>query len=271
MRRLALTTWSLHRKLGSPPMIALPDEDSGPVSQAELQLTDVPRRMQEQGIGTLEICHFHFPSASPDYLRTLRTAIETAEVELFSILIDTGDISHPDSRRREADIKLIERWMEIAAALGAQAARVVAGEGSPNDEAALGRAIAGLEHLAGHGRELGLRVLTENFRPLASTAANCNRILDALDGAVGLCADVGNFPDASRVSEFKAVVDRASSVHAKPSYDAGGRMDPRQLRECLAASVDAGFDGPYTLVYDRPGDAWQGIAELKEVVSAYLQ
>jgi sugar phosphate isomerase/epimerase len=252
-------------------MTALPDEDSGSAHQAEIKLTDVPQRMQEHGIGTLEICHFHFPSVSPDYLHTLRTAIEAAGVELFSILIDTGDISHPDSRRREADIKLIERWMEIAAALGARAVRVVAGEAAPDDEAGLERAIAGLDHLSARGRELGLRVLTENFRPLASTAANCNRILDALDGAVGLCADVGNFPDAGRVDEFKAVVDRASSVHAKPSYDADGRMDPRQLRECLAASVDAGFDGPYTLVYDRPGDAWQGIAALKEVVSPYLQ
>ena len=271
MRHLALTTWSLHRKLGSPPMIALPDEDSGSAPQAELKLTDVPQRIQEYGIGTLEICHFHFPSVSPDYLRSLRTAIETAGVELFSILIDTGDISHPDPRRREADIRLIERWMEIAAALGARAVRVVAGEAAPDDEAALRRATASLEHLAGRGRKLGLQVLTENFRPLASTAANCIRILDALDGAVGLCADVGNFPDASRVSEFKAVVERASSVHAKASYDADGRMDPRQLRECLAASVDAGFDGPYTLVYDQPGDAWQGIVELREVVSPYLQ
>ncbi len=168
-------------------------------------------------------------------------------------------------------MRLIERWMEIAAALGARAVRVVAGEALPDDEAALGRAIAGLEHLAGYGRRLGLQVLTENFRPLASTAANCIRILDALDGAVGLCADVGNFPAANRIAEFKTVAGRASSVHAKASYDAGGRIDARQLRECLAASVDAGFSGPYTLVYDQPGDAWQGIAELREVVEPFTR
>ncbi len=273
MRRLSLTSWSLHPNLGAPPVTSdPPDTQRLPAPhEAELQLVDVPRRIRELGIKTLEICHFHVPSAHPDYLRQLREALASADVELFSILIDTGDISSPDPERREGDIRLIERWMDVAAELGASAVRVVAGDAAPDDEAGLGRAIAELEQLSAYGRAKGLTVLTENFRPLASTAENCNRILDALGGAVGLCADVGNFPSTSRVPEFKAVVGRASSVHAKPSYDDGGRMQPEQLRECLEASVAAGFEGPYTLVYDRPADRWQGIAELAEIVGPYTE
>ncbi len=274
MRRLALTTWSLHHNLGSPPM-AGPDLDGHAMSSVQepppaLTLLELPNSMQELGIGTLEICHFHLPTTAPDYLRELRAVIAAAGVELFSILIDRGDITAQDPQRRAADLRLIEGWIDVASALGARAVRVIAGDAPPTDEAALELSIAGLRHLAGYGHERGVRVLTENFRPLASTAANCNRILDALDGAVGLCADIGNFPAVTRVAEFSAVIGRAESVHAKASYSDDGRIEPGQLRQCLDASIAAGYSGPYTLVYDKPGDEWKGIIELKGVVGQYL-
>jgi hypothetical protein len=113
-------------------------------------------------------------------------------------------------------------------------------------------------------------VLTENFRSLLSTAANCNRLLDDLDGAVGLCADIGNFPAAVRHAEFSAIVGRASVVHVKATYDAEGSIEDATLRDCLTASVQAGFDGPYTLVYDRNGNPWPGIGELRQIVGQYM-
>ena len=54
--------------------------------------------MRDAGIGTLEICHFHFPDTDATTLRELRAALDVAGVELFSILIDMGDISNADQR-----------------------------------------------------------------------------------------------------------------------------------------------------------------------------
>lgn len=255
MRRLALTSWSMNKALSS----------------GALALTDLPARAREAGIATLEICHFHLPSTEPAYLAELRAALTAADVELFSILIDTGDIASADAERREADIALIANWMDVAASLGARAVRVVAGEAPPDDEAAIARAVEALARLAQRGRALGLRVITENFRALASTAASCNRLLDSLDGAVGLCADVGNFPADVRVREFEAVVARAESVHAKAAYDADGAIVADDLRRCLELSVTAGFSGPYTLVYDQGPDEWAGVARVKGVVEPFVE
>ena len=80
-----------------------------------------------------------------------------------------------------------------------------------------------------------------------------------------------NFPADRRIPEFTAVVARAESIHAKASYDGEGNINPAQLRACLEASVAAGFDGPYTLVYDTGGDECQGIARLKEVVEPFTR
>lgn len=263
MRRLALTSWSLHRRLQGDTQAA------GGSNGAALRLVDVPGRLAEAGIGTLEICHFHLPTTDAAYLAELRDAIRDAGVELFSILIDTGNIAQADEAGRRADLRMIEGWIDVAAELGAHAVRVIGGDAEPTDLDALERSIEGLRQLSGYAQERGIRVLTENFRLLTSTPENCNRILDALGGTVGLCADIGNFPADTRVPDFQEVVRRAESIHVKASYDVAGMIDPTQVRECLDASVAAGFTGPYTLVYDRPGDDWAGITELQRIAAPY--
>lgn len=254
MRRFALTSWSVHRSL----------------TDGSLTLLDLPARMREAGIGTLEICHFHFPSTDDSYIAELRTALDQAGVEPFSILIDTGDIGNADGDQRQADIATVKSWIDVASTLGTEVVRVVAGDSPPDDAAALARSVEALAQIASYAGERNVAVLTENFRPLASTAANCNHILDALGGAVGLCADIGNFPAPVRLAEFSAVAGRASVVHTKASYDDSGVIDSDALQQCLAASVAAGFDGPYTLVYDRDGNSWPRIGELQEIVRPYL-
>lgn len=254
MSRLALTSWSLNRLLTA--------------TTDPIRLADIPAHMSDAGLGTLEICHFHFPDTDAATLNELRAALNASGVELFSILVDTGDISNADDELRMRDIRTIESWIDVAAQLGASAVRVVAGEGAPDDEAALERSIAALRRLSTYARARNVRVLTENFRSLGS-AQNCLRILDALDGAAGLCADIGNCPAECRFDDFQSLIPRASSVHVKASYDADGRPDANELRQCLDATRAANFDGPYTLVYDRPGDPWQGLAQLRSIVEPY--
>lgn len=254
MSRLSLTSWSLHHDLTS----------------GALTLHDLPAQMRAHGIGTLEICHFHLPNTAPETLAALRGAIEAADVELLSILIDAGDISHADPERRSADRAFIERWIDAAAALGAQSVRVVGGESPAGDSAALERAAAELRQICGYAAERNIRVRTENFRSLLSTSDNCNALLDMLDGQVGLCADIGNFASAQRVSEFAAVAGRAEVVHVKAEYTPQGEIEPAQLQECLARGRAAGFEGAYTLVYDRGGDSWAGLGTLARVVQPYL-
>lgn len=254
MRRLSLTSWSLHRELTS----------------GAIALTELPARAHAAGIDTLELCHFHLPSTDPAYLAELRAAFAAAGVELFSVLIDAGDISTADPERRAADLAMVEQWIDIAAALGAQGVRVVGGEAPADDAAALERSVEGLRRVAAYAAKRGVRVRTENFKSLLSTSANCNQVLDTLSGSVGLCADIGNFPRARRSTEFGAVAGRAEVVHVKAEYDSNGTLQAAELCDSLDAGAAAGFDGPFTLVFDRGGDSWGGVAELAGVVKPYL-
>lgn len=249
MQRISLTSWSVHPYL----------------TDGTLPLTELPARAKAAGIATLEICHFHMTDHSPAGIAALRQAAAHAGVEIFSILIDAYDISQADDALREHDINHVAHWIDRAAALGASHVRVIAGEAPADDAAALRRSITALTRLAAHGSARGVTVISENFKALAATPANWLAIHSALGH--GGCADIGNFPAATRVSDFAQVIHNAASVHVKASYDDQGAIQPEQVQQCLAAAKAAGFAGPTTLVYDRPGDRWHGIAVLHDIVN----
>ena len=123
MTRIATSTWSLHKTLGAS-MYQWPDPQGEPVlegtGQGELTLLELPAQLAARGIGLLEICHFHFPRLDDDYINQLRRALADSGVELFSVLIDAGDIAHPDAAQRAKEVAWVREWMGIAARCGAQ-------------------------------------------------------------------------------------------------------------------------------------------------------
>lgn len=269
--RLSITTWSLHRTLG----LTYPDPPGGERQPAretygpgEVTLLEIPARVAETGIHTLEICHFQIPSRDPAYLNDLRGALDAAGVYLFSLLIDDGDLSHPEHHAR--DRAWVAGWIDTAAALGAERARVIAGKAKYIREA-MDRSVAALRELARRGADQGVRVTTENWFALLARPEHVHELLDRLEGAVGLNGDFGNWGGPTKYDDLAAIFPRAESSHAKAYFLPSGEMDRDDYVTCLELTQRAGFTGPYTLVYDGPdNDEWKGLAMEAEVVRPYL-
>ncbi len=64
--------------------------------------------------------------------------------------------------------------------------------------------------------------------------------------------------------------NRADSTHAKAHFPASGQMDQGDFRRCLDLSRQAAFAGPYTMIFDGPGDEWTSLKMIQEEVRAYL-
>ena len=269
--RLSVSTWSLHRQLGKPGFtgpahdmdIPIETHNKGPISLLEL-----PARVAEFGIRTLEICHFHLPSVEKTYLAELRTALADADVELFTVLVDDGDITHPSEAAR--DIAWIEKWIDIAGELGAKCARVIGGKADPSAETvAQSRDV--LSQLTERADTAGIRLMSENWFSIFSTPENVKTILDGLDGKVGLCLDFGNWRGDTKYEDLAAIASWAESCHTKAHFAAPREMDKKDYVQCLELTQEAGFAGPHTLIYDGPGDdEWEGLALEREVVNPYL-
>ncbi len=269
--RVSVSSWSLHRTIGDPPIYgadkghAIPVEAHG---KGQLSLLELPSHVASFGIHTMEICHFHLPSLDTGYLTELRGALQAANVELFSLLVDEGDITHPVNGAR--DLAWISSWLNVASALGAKWMRVIAGK-STSSEDALDISIRGMQQLIQRAETLGLRLMTENWFGLLSSPATVHALMQRLEGKVGLCFDFGNWSGPSKYSDLQAIAQYAESCHAKASFTPENQMNEKDYRHCLDITRAADFSGPYTLIYDGPNpDEWTGLRREREVVQPYI-
>jgi sugar phosphate isomerase/epimerase len=243
----------------------------------DVSLLELPALLAERGISTLEVCHFHFPSVDDAYIAEFRAALADADVELYSLLVDTADITRADAAERAREVDTVRFWMEIAAKVGASHARVIAGDadidaqnGDAMDHPTIRLSAENLSALARVGADIGVKVNTENFRALTNRAAHVLAILELCEGDVGLCADFGNYGGDEKYDELAAILPHANVLHAKADYPAAGEMAREDFDRCLDLARDAEFDGPYSLIFDGPGSEWDSLAQIQSVVEARI-
>jgi sugar phosphate isomerase/epimerase len=271
--KIALSSWSVHRALGlfhpNAPGNDVPGRPEPKWGPGTLLLMELSAEMARRGIDRLQICHFHLESRDPAYLGEVRATIADAGVTLQTLLIDDGDITHPTESTRDGD--WIGKWIDAAAALGAGAARVIAGKQLPTPET-LARSVEGLKALGRRGAEQGVRVTTENWLALTASPKEVHHILDRVDGAVGFMADFGNWKTKGpkRYEDLASIIARAEDTHAKARFP-DNAIDGEDFGCCLDAAKAVGYSGPYTLIYeDAGGDEWQAVEIERDFVRRHF-
>ncbi len=272
MPTLSVSTWSLHRTIGDPAVYG-PESNNkwgnDAVKPTQLTLLEVPARLAALGIHKLEVCHFHLPSTNMGYINAFKSALTAAGVELWSVLIDAGDITDPVHGARDLD--WISRWIAVAGALGAKNARVIAGKAKASPEA-LALSAQRLKELAAVAKANNVRLTTENWFDLLAQPAAVLQLLDALGGDLGLNFDFGNWHEPNKYDNLTQIAARAQSSHAKAHFTGAYKIDSADYTRCLDICKQANFSGPHTLIYDDPNgpDEWQGLQIEKSLVDAYL-
>lgn len=265
---VAVSSWAVDRTLG----MRFPDSPSlgrGPaetVSTRALPLLELPSALNAHGFNQMQLCHFHLISRDRDYADQFKAALSEANVQLLTVLIDDGDISHPDHGERDAN--WISGWLDTAALLGASRARVIAGR-QPGTPENLARSIKRLAVLANKAKDLGLRLEIENWFDLLANAESVIHVLDELDGAVGLCLDFGNWHGAWKYEAFAQIFPRAETCHAKAEFTPDGKIDLLDYDRCLNLAKDAKFFGPFVLVTGGPASSdWDGLKISQDAIQA---
>lgn len=267
--RIAVSTWSLHRLLGTTYPHDLTTTDIGPENQAygegEESLLGLPSVLANHGYHRLEIVSFHLRSRDSVYLGELRDQLKVSNVRLQTLLIDAGDISHPEHGAR--DTAWIASWLDIANELGAENARIIAGKQKPTRDA-LDRSVKALNTLADGNAGSSVRLVTENWFDLLSEPAHVHYLLDKLDGRIGLLGDFGNWGGKTKYADLKSIFSRAELCHAKASF-IDGDLDEADYGACVTLAEEAGYKGPYTLIFDSeiPSE-WHGLAAERDFITS---
>ena len=83
--RLSISSWSLHRALGS----VFHNLDGSTTENGDISLLELPAKIAERGIKTLEICHFHFPQIDDGYIDNVTFLVSGAPTGWFDFIIAT--------------------------------------------------------------------------------------------------------------------------------------------------------------------------------------
>jgi sugar phosphate isomerase/epimerase len=269
--RIAVSTWSLHRFLGTiyPHDLttdAVSDGDDK-YGEGEESLLGLPSVLANHGYHRVEMVSFHLRSRDPVYLGELRDQLKVSGVTLQTLLVDDGDMTDPENGKRDA--RWIAGWIEVANLLGAENARIIAGKQAYTPET-LERSVAGFRELLVANAGSPLRIVTENWMQLLSTPEAVHAVLDRLDGQVGLMADFGNWTGPDKYEGLASIFPRAELCHAKASF-ADGQLDEADYGMCVGLAEEAGYKGPYTLIFDadRPSE-WSGLAAERDFILSRL-
>ena len=269
--RIAVSTWSLHRKLGVTHANGPAGSDTAPpvetFGKPEIALLDLPEALRAHGYARVELCHFHVASLDPVYVEELRSAFSDAGVVIQTLLVDDGDITNPATRTR--DMAWINKWIGVAARLGAIHARAIAGKQKPSAET-LALSVSGLAHLANSAATQGVKLVTENWFDLTATPTEVHHILNGVAG-LGLLADMGNWGGSTKYADLASVFARAQLCHAKATFAAGQKLDEDDYGKCVTAAEGAGYTGPYTLIFADDGDEWEGLAKERTFILSQLE
>lgn len=260
----AVSTVTLMKALGKP-MYEF-DEATGqqagePIEPATIDLLDVPAKAASRGFRSFDLSNYHLPTIDSSYLAELRSAFEESKVELFQLLIDTGEVTSVDSDERNAGIAHIKFWMEIAVTLGARGVRYVPGDSEPTPERirASGEAFRELFDFAA---DLGLKPATENYRHFNLKADDLLGVLEHSERDYGVIADFGNARGPNKFETLEKIMPRATSIHAWVEVDENGDILSDDYRRCLTIARDNGFDGPIMLQYGYPVDVFENTREV---------
>ncbi|MCY4538524.1 MAG: TIM barrel protein [Chloroflexi bacterium] len=239
-------------------------------------LLELPAEIAAHGFDCYDLTMLHLPSIERAYLADVRAAFEESNVEIFQLLIDTGEIGSPDPQESSAGIEHTKFWIEIAAELGASGVRYVPGDSEPTPETMPSTAAA-FRELYDFAVERGLKPATENYRIFTNEADDLLRLVELSERDYGWIADNGNPKGSEKYDNLAKLFPGATSMHAWALPDEDGRPDIDEFRRCLIMARDSGFDGPIMLhgAYTMDNfawapDLWSGVEEMRaEVLSVF--
>ena len=225
----------------------------------------LPNELKLHGFHRAELCHFHIPGVDRGRLEKIREAFESQGVVIQTLLIDDGDLSDPAHAGRDAD--WIAKWIDAAAVLGAERARIIAGK-QPYSHENFERAVPHIKALAEHAKAQDVRLTTENWFPLMATPEAVLELLERVDGSVGLCADFGNWSGAGKYADLARIFPQAETCHAKCDFQDAETIDMDDYTQCLNVAQSTGFSGPHVIVNGGPSDDWRAIELTANAIDA---
>lgn len=229
-----------------------------------LTYEDLVRRCVDWDVDGLDLTVYWFPSTGPEFTLPMRRLAYKLGVELYSISV-RSELTRAEPEKRDAEVASLEKWVDVANALGASHIRVFGGtvpKGSTEDQA-VPWVVECLKRASDKAAKTGVILGLENHGGITTRAERIIEIVKKVDSPwVQVNMDTGNFR-SDVFQQIDMVLPYAANVQVKVEMagDDGKRVkqDWAKIVEMLAK---AEYKGYLALEYEAAEPALQAVPAL---------
>jgi sugar phosphate isomerase/epimerase len=206
-----------------------------------------------------------------EYLTRIKGSADSAGLPFGCLAVDGAHLYEDSPEMRQANQIKADRWLNIAAQLGAPQIRIDAGGSPEMTDEMFDVIVSGYHDLLPRAAEKGLEVLMENHWGASRTPENVERILQAVPG-LGLLFDTGNWQEDKREAGWALGTHHARATHLKTyTFDDEGNETTVDIPRAMRMLQDAGYQGSWGIEsVPRQGDEYEAAKKSVALVHRVL-
>jgi len=266
--KLSLAAYSFNRMMarrGTPEQIA----------SARVTLEKFIDFSAAQGLSGVELTSYYFPeTVTNEYLMTLKERTHRLGLSISGTAIG-NDFCLPDGAARDAQLAKCRRWIDYAAAMGAPAIRIFAGNAPQGDaeEVAVERCARGINESLRYASTRGVFLALENHGGITATPQQMLQIIEQVDDSVwfGVNFDSGNFRTQDPYADLAMIAPYAVNAQVKVMIAPNGRKEPADLERIVSILRQARYRGYVVLEYEEAEDPFTEIPRYLKRLSRVIQ
>ena len=214
-----------------------------------------------------ELTSYYFPEKVTDgFLARLKVKALWNRLAVSGTAIG-NDFCVKEGEARDKQLTLCRQWVDYAAVMGAPAIRIFAGRVPKGDteEAAIQRAVAGIDESLDYAEQKGVTLALENHGGITATPAMMMRIVKGVRPSAffGVNFDSGNFRTDDPYRDLEVIAPYTVNAQIKVAVTRNGKKEPADLPRVMGILKDAGYRGWVVLEYEEKEDP-------KEAIPRYL-
>ena len=243
------------------------------VDAGQMDLFGYFRFCKEAGFTQLDPWNKHLAAAYDDdhFLEAVKVAAAESGLPMGCIAVDGAHIYEPTSEGRALNRTRRYRWLEIAAALGAEQLRIDAGGHDESFDEIFDVVVEGYQEIVARAQPLGVEIIIENHWGPSNHPDAIQRLLAAVPG-LGLLFDSYNWPKGTHEQAWRECAPYARLTHFKTfRFDEQGNEPDWDLPRLIGMLQRAGYKGAWGIEStpiegDEIGAARKSLALLKRVL-----
>jgi len=237
---------------------------------------DLVRYAVEHRLDGLDLTVYWFPTPlSEQWLLELKRAAYRNAVEIYSLSIRT-EMTRPTAELRRKEVEEIQRWVDVAALLGAGHIRVFGGRVPPGagEQQAAGWAAEVLAQGAEYAGRKGVILGLENHGGITDRAETIVEIVRRVNSPwAGINLDTGNFR-SNVYEQIRMCLPYAVNAQLKSQIrEESGQVRESDWERIFALFAEAGYRGYLALEYEAKEPPQTAVprllARLRELAAKY--